>query len=392
MTRFLTDLVHGKKQNDNVTGAVNVPVYTSTTYAYPSAQANVEYDYSRSGNPTRRFLEEQIALLEGGVAGFAFSSGVAAIHAVLATFKAGDHIIIGKQIYGGTFRLINEFFAKWNLEVTPVDTRNIAEIKKAIKVNTKAIYFEPFTNPLLQVSSVKQIARVAKENNLLTIVDNTFLTPYLQKPLALGADIVIHSATKYISGHSDVVAGLVVVNSKELAQKVYFNQNAIGSVLSPENANLVRRGLQTLGVRMDRHLANAAKVVDFLQTSVAIKKIYYPGIAGTKDHEIAVNECNGFGGLVTFEVAENVDPEVFVNNLKLIQLAVSLGAVESLIELPCKMTHAELSQEEQQKVGITPQLIRLSVGIEDISDLLADIKQALQKATVKSVKSTKAIA
>lgn len=379
MTEFNTKLVHGKPQNDNNTGAVNVPVYNSSTYIYPSVEAKVKYDYARSGNPTRNYLEEQVADLENGYRGFAFSSGSAAIHAVLAIFKPGDHIIIGKEIYGGTFRLINEFLKRWQLEFTAVDTQNPAEIEAAIKPNTKAVYFESFTNPLLHVTSVKTTARVAQKHHILTIVDNTFLSPYLQRPLDLGADIVIHSATKYLSGHSDVIAGMVVAKNKELADRIYFNQNAIGSTLSPEDSNMVRRGIQTLAVRMDRHLANAQKIVEFLQSRKEIAKIYYPGIAGSKDHEIAEQEADGFGGIVSFELADGLDSTKFVEGTKLIQLAVSLGAVESLIELPYKMTHAELSPEEQLKAGITHQLVRLSVGIEDAKDLIADLAQSLDK-------------
>lgn len=379
MTSFNTKLVHGEPQNDNNTGAVNVPVYNSSTYIYPSVDAKVKYDYARSGNPTRNYLEEQVAQLENGCRGFAFSSGSAAIHAVLAIFKPGDHLIIGKEIYGGTFRIINEFFKRWQIEFTAVDTQNLDEIRQAIKPNTKAIYFESFTNPLLHVTSVAGVSKVAKANNLLTIVDNTFLSPYLQRPLDLGADIVIHSATKYLSGHSDVIAGIAVAKDEDIADKIYFNQNAIGSTLSPEDSNLVRRGIQTLSVRMDRHLSNAQKIVEFLQTRPEIAKIYYPGIAGSKNHEIVAKEADGFGGIVSFELADGLDSTKFVEGTKLIQLAVSLGAVESLIELPYKMTHAELSPEEQLKAGITHQLVRLSVGIEDVSDLIDDLAQSLDR-------------
>lgn len=379
MSGFNTKLVHGKPQKDNHTGAVNVPIYNSSTYIYPTVDAKLPYDYARSGNPTRNYLEDQVAELEGGYQGFAFSSGSAAIHAVLSIFSPGDHIIIGKEIYGGTFRLINQFFKRWQLEFTAVDTQNIEEVEQAIKPNTKAIYFESFTNPLLKVTSVKAISQVAQANHLLTIVDNTFLTPYLQKPLDLGADVVVHSATKYLSDHSDVIAGVVVVKNKALADKVYFNQNSIGATLSPEDSNLVRRGIQTLAVRMDRHLSNTQKIVEFLQGRPEIARIYYPSIAGTKDHEIAAKETRGFGRIVSFELQDGLDSTKFVEGTKLIQLAVSLGAVESLIELPYKMTHVELSPDEQLKAGITHQLVRLSVGIEDVSDLINDLKQSLDK-------------
>ncbi|MFT8950560.1 MAG: PLP-dependent aspartate aminotransferase family protein, partial [Liquorilactobacillus hordei] len=364
-------------QNDNNTGAVNVPIYNSSTYIFPKVDAKVRWDYARSGNPTRNSLEDQIAELEEGYQGFAFSSGLAAIHSVFSIFSPGDHIIIGDTVYGGTFRLINQIFKKWHLDFTAVNTQDVTAVKNALKENTKAIYFETFSNPLLRVTSVKEISKIAKQNKLLTIVDNTFLTPYLQKPLKLGADIVIHSATKYLGGHSDVIAGVVVAKNKELAEQIYFNQNGIGAVLSPESSNLIRRGIQTLVVRMDRHLSNTEKIVEFLQSRQEIKRIYFPGLPETKDYEIASKEVEGFGGLVSFELQDGLDAIKFVESLTLIQLAVSLGAVESLIELPYKMTHAELSRKEQEEIGITPQLVRLAVGIESPNDLIADIQQGL---------------
>ena len=379
MTKFNTKLIHSQSQHDNQTGAVNVPIYTSTTYAFPSVADKPTWDYSRSGNPTRDYLEKQVAALENGAHGFAFSSGMAAIHAVLAIFKPGDHILVSDTIYGGTFRLINDFFKRWQLEFTEVDTQDLQAVRAAIRPNTKAIYFETFSNPLLKVTSVKAIAKIAHDHDLLTIVDNTFLTPYLQRPLDLGADLVIHSATKYLGGHSDVIAGIVVTKTDALAEQIYFNQNGIGGVLSPEDANLVRRGIQTLGVRLDRHLSNASKIVEFLESRDEIAKVYYPGIVGTPDHEIAKDETDGYGGIVSFDLRPGLDSTKFVEGLHLILLAESLGAVESLIELPYKMTHAELSEPEQLKAGITHQLVRLSVGLEDADDLIADLKQGLDQ-------------
>lgn len=379
MSEIDTKLVHGKSQKDNSTGAVNVPIYNSSTYIFPKVTSKVRWDYARSGNPTRNYLEDQVAELEGGFKGFAFSSGLAAIHSVFSIFSPGDHIVIGDTIYGGTYRLVNEFFKRWNLEFTAVNTQDLEAVKKAINPNTKAIYFETFSNPLLRVTSVREISKIARKKKILTIVDNTFLTPYLQQPLKLGADIVIHSATKYLGGHSDVIAGIVVTKNQELAESVYFNQNGIGAVLSPESANLIRRGIQTLAVRMDRHLSNTLKIVKFLQSRQEIKKIYFPGLSGTRDYKIATQEVNGYGGIVLFELQDSIDTTKFVERLKIIQLAVSLGAVESLIELPYKMTHAELSKDEQEKIGITPQLIRLSVGIESSNDLIRDLQQSLDK-------------
>ncbi|KIS03593.1 trans-sulfuration enzyme family protein [Paucilactobacillus wasatchensis] len=376
MTGFNTRLIHGKNINDNQTGAVNMPIYNSSTYQYPTIDGNVRWDYARSGNPTREFLEKQIALLENGAQGFAFASGMAAIHAVFAIFKPGDHIIIGDQIYGGTYRLIEQYFAVQRLQFTTVDTRDITAVEHAITPVNKAIYFEPVTNPLLHVTSVKQIAQIAKQHQILTIVDNTFLTPYLQRPLDLGADMVVHSATKYLGGHSDVIAGLVVTKTKALGQRVYFIQNALGGVLSPESANLVRRGMQTLSIRMDRQQANAVKLIDFLTKRTEVAVIHYPGVHGTTDNQIAAAEFDGFGGVLSFELQKNVDATKFLNQLRLIKLAVSLGAVESLAELPFEMSHAELPVAKRIQAGITPQLVRLSVGIEDAADLIADLAQS----------------
>lgn len=380
MTRFDTKLVHTPVQHDNNTGAVTTPIYKATTFEYPKIGAPVKDDYSRSGNPTRRALEEQLAAFEEGTAGFAFSSGMAAIHAALAIFERGDHIIVGKQIYGGTFRLLYQFFNRWGLEITAVDTRNLAEVKQAIQPNTKAIYFEPVTNPLLQVTAVRKVAELARQHHLLTIVDNTFLSPYLLRPLTLGADIVIHSATKYLSGHSDVSAGAVIVKNRELAERVYFIQNALGSILSPEDSNELARGIKTLSLRLDRQIANVKELINYLRGLSAVEKIYYPGIEGQSGYQELHQEAKGAGGVFSFELTEKVDPVKFVNNLHLFKLAVSLGAVESLVELPSKMSHAELSAEEQLAAGIKPGLIRLSVGIEDVHDQIADIQQAIAKS------------
>lgn len=380
MTRFDTKLVHAPAQHDNNTGAVTTPIYKATTFAYPKIGAPVKDDYSRSGNPTRRALEEQLAALEEGTAGFAFSSGMAAIHAALAIFERGDHIIVGKQIYGGTFRLLHQFFERWGLEITAVDTRDLTAVEAAIQPNTKAIYFEPVTNPLLQVTVVRKVATLAHQHHLLTIVDNTFLSPYLLQPLAQGADIVIHSATKYLSGHSDVSAGAVIVKNRELAKRVYFIQNALGSILSPEDSNELARGIKTLSLRLDRQIANVKELINYLRGLSVVEKIYYPGVEGQPGYQELHQEAKGASSVFSFELTERVDPVKFVNALHLFKLAVSLGAVESLVELPSKMSHAELSEEEQLAAGIKPGLIRMSVGIEDFHDQIADIQQAIAKS------------
>lgn len=380
MTKFNTRLVHQPEQNDNNTGAVTVPIYKATTFEYPEVGASVKDDYSRSGNPTRRAIEEQLADLEEGTQGFCFSSGMAAIHAALAIFQKGDHLIVGDQIYGGTFRLLHEFFERWGLTITAVDTRDLGTIEKAIRPNTKAIYFEPVTNPLLQVTSITEVAQLAHQHNLLTIVDNTFLSPYLLRPLTLGADIVIHSATKYLSGHSDISAGAVIVKDEAIAKRVYFIQNALGAILSPEDSNELARGVKTLGLRLDRQIANVKELVHYLQGLTEVEKIYYPGVEGQPGYEELRREASGAGGVFSFELGPQVDPVKFINHLRLFKLAVSVGAVESLVELPSKMSHAELTSAEQLAAGIKPSLIRMSVGIEDYHDQIADIQQAIAKA------------
>ena len=381
MAGFNTRLVHQPRQDDNQTGAVAVPVYKATTFAYPKIGAQVKYDYSRSGNPTRNAVEEQLASLEGGDRAFVFASGMAAIHAALAIFTAGDHIVIGDQIYGGTFRIVYQYFKDRGLEFTAVDTRDLAAVEKAIQPNTKAIYFEPVTNPLLQVTPVSGIAQLAHEHGILAITDNTFLSPYLLRPLEYGADLVVHSATKYLAGHSDVSAGAVIAKGEELADRVYFVQNAIGGILSPEDSNELARGIKTLSLRLDRQMENVEAIIGFLKKQAGITKIYYPGDPDLAGYDDLRKEAKGAGGVFSCELDNDIyDPVVFVNSLNLFSLAVSLGAVESLVELPSKMSHAELSEEEQLAAGIKPGLIRFAVGIEDAADLIADIDQALAKA------------
>ena len=379
MTRFNTQLVHGLPVGDNNTGAVNPPIYNSTTYAFEKVDAMPRYDYARSGNPTRDFLEQQIAQLEQGTRGFAFASGLAAIHAVLSIFKPGDRIIVGDNIYGGSYSQLNEFFTRWGVVVESVNTQDIAALEAAVKGDrangiapAQAVYFETLTNPLLKVNDVRYGA--------LSIVDNTFVTPYLQQPFSLGADVVIHSATKYLAGHSDVNAGLVVVSGEDLANRVYFAQNRLGGVLAPTECDSVRRGIQTLALRMDRQQENANAIARYLLAHPLVKSVHYPGLPGAGDQRLAAKGLKGAGGVLSFEVVPGVDPADVLNNLHIFRLAVSLGAVESLAELPCRMTHFELPREERLKVGITDELVRLSLGIEDAADLIEDLGQAFDIA------------
>ena len=387
MTRFNTQLVHGLPVDDNDTGAVNPPIYNSTTYAFERVDAMPRYDYARSGNPTRDFLERQIAQLERGKRGFAFASGLAAIHAVLSTFKPGDRIVVGDNIYGGTYSQLNEFFTRWGLVVESVNTRDDAALESAVRGDrangvapARAVYFETLTNPLLKVNDVRAISATAHRHGALSIVDNTFATPYLQQPLSLGADVVIHSATKYLAGHSDVNAGLVVVSSEDLANRVYFAQNRLGGVLAPAECDSVRRGIQTLALRMDRQQDNANALARYLLAHPLVKSVPYPGLPGAGDQRLAAKGLKGAGGVLSFEVVPGVDPADVLNNLHIFRLAVSLGAVESLAELPCRMTHFELPREERLKVGITDELVRLAVGIEDANDLIEDLGQAFDIA------------
>ncbi|OZG59468.1 cystathionine beta-lyase [Bifidobacterium myosotis] len=387
MTRFNTQLVHGLPVGDNNTGAVNPPIYNSTTYAFERVDAMPRYDYARSGNPTRDFLERQIAQLEQGTRGFAFASGLAAIHAVLSIFKPGDRIVVGDNIYGGSYSQLNEFFTRWGLKVQSVDTQDLEALTAAVQGDpeqgiepAQAVYFETITNPLLKVNDVRGISTVARRFGALTIVDNTFVTPYLQQPLSLGADVVIHSATKYLAGHSDVNAGLVVASGEDLANRIYFAQNRLGGILAPAECDAVRRGIQTLALRMDRQQENALAVARYLLAHPLVKAVHYPGLPGAGDQRLSAKGLKGAGGVLSFEVVPGVDPADVLNNLHVFRLAVSLGAVESLAELPCRMTHFELPREERLKVGITDELVRLSLGIEDAVDLIEDLGQAFEIA------------
>ncbi|MCT1184464.1 cystathionine gamma-synthase [Lactococcus lactis] len=379
MTSLKTKVIHGGISTDKTTGAVSVPIYQTSTYKQNGLGQPKEYEYSRSGNPTRHALEELIADLEGGVQGFAFSSGLAGIHAVLSLFSAGDHIILADDVYGGTFRLMDKVLTKTGIIYDLVDLSNLDDLKAAFKEETKAVYFETPSNPLLKVLDIKEISAIAKAHDALTLVDNTFATPYLQQPIALGADIVLHSATKYLGGHSDVVAGLVTTNSKELASEIGFLQNSIGAVLGPQDSWLVQRGIKTLALRMEAHSANAQKIAEFLETSKAVSKVYYPGLSSHPGHEIAKKQMSAFGGMISFELTDENAVKDFVENLSYFTLAESLGGVESLIEVPAVMTHASIPKELREEIGIKDGLIRLSVGVEAIEDLLTDIENAFEK-------------
>lgn len=377
-----TKLIHGGISEDKTTGAVSVPIYQTSTYKQNGLGQPKEYEYSRSGNPTRHALEELIADLEGGVQGFAFGSGLAGIHAVLSLFEPGDHLLMGDDVYGGTFRIFEKVFVKNGLEYTIIDTSDFANIEKHIRPNTKGLYLESPSNPLLKITDIKSAADIAKRHELLVMVDNTFATPYFQQPLALGADIVIHSGTKYLGGHSDVVSGLVTTNNSQLAEELAFLQNAIGAVLGPQDSWLMQRGIKTLGVRMEEHQRNALAVAEFLSAHPAVDKVYYPGLVNDTGYELAKKQMSGFSGMVSFELVDDTAVTAVVENLRLFTLAESLGGVESLVEVPAIMTHASIPKEKREAAGIKDGLIRLSVGLEYVDDLLADLKQAFEKAGV----------
>ncbi|MGN1350905.1 MAG: trans-sulfuration enzyme family protein [Anaerovoracaceae bacterium] len=375
-----TAVIHGGIYGDPLTGAVNVPIYQTSTYEQESLGHHKGYEYSRTGNPTRAALEALIAELEHGKAGFAFGSGMAAITAVLSLLKSGDKVIISKNVYGGTFRVLDKVFKNFGITYSMEDTADLERLEAKLTPEVKAILIESPANPLLTVTDIAGIAAIAKKHGILSIVDNTFMTPYLQRPIELGINIVIHSATKYLGGHSDVVAGLVVVDSEELAEQLAFIQNATGGVPGPFDSFLLIRGIRTLGVRMDRHVENARRAAEFLQQHKAVKKVYYPGLPDAQGAEITARQAKNGGAMISFELYENYDIREFFSSLKLIALAESLGGVESLVCHPASMTHASIPYETRQKVGITDGLIRLSVGIESIQDLLADLAQAMEKA------------
>ncbi len=375
---FSTRLIHGPVDKDERTAAVNVPIYQTSTFAQEVPGKYKGYEYSRTGNPTREALEKLISDLESGYAGFAFASGMAAITAVLDLFKSGDKIILSDNVYGGTFRVINSIFTKFGIEYELVDTGSLPDVQAAITDNVKAVYIETPTNPLLGITDIEAVSRLAKERGLLTIVDNTFYTPYLQRPIELGADIVLHSATKYLGGHSDLIAGLVVVNSQELADRMHFIQNATGGILQPFDSFLLIRGIKTLGVRLDRHISNAQRIAKALVESEDVAKVYYPGLESHPGYEVNKRQAKNGGAMISFELTLKHNINTFFRSLNIIALAESLGGVESLVCHPATMTHAAIPREIRARVGITDGLIRFSVGIEAYEDLEKDLFNAIE--------------
>jgi len=374
-----TQFIHAGAHPDPSTGAIMTPIFQTSTYVQEAPGVHKGYEYARSQNPTRTALEEALAVIEGGQFGLAFSSGVAATDAVIKLLKPGDEVICGNDMYGGTYRLFSKIFLKFGIVFHYVDMTDLKNVAAAVNPATRLIWAETPTNPLMNIADIKGLASIAKANNILLCVDNTFASPALQNPLSLGADIVMHSATKYLSGHSDVIQGALVINDKALRDELYFIQKSCGAVPGPMDCFLVLRGIKTLGIRMERHSLNGEKIAHFLKAHPAVKKVYWPGFSDHPGHEIAKSQMLGFGGMISFELKNDTMEAArkVLSSTKLFSLAESLGGVESLINHPASMTHASIPREERIKNGLSDTLIRLSVGIEDADDLIADLEQAM---------------
>ena len=375
-----TKLVQAGVGRDEKTGAISFPVYYSTAYRHPGVGESTGFDYTRTANPTREVVEQAIAIAEAGDAGFACSSGMAAIQTVMGLFSQGDHLLVSVDLYGGTYRLFEQVLTRYGLSFTYVDMREADLISEAIRPETKALFVETPTNPLMQIADLSKLAKIAREHHLLTIVDNTFLTPYCQRPLELGADIVLHSGTKYLGGHNDVLAGLIVTKGDSLTEKMKFLHNTIGAVLGPHESWLLLRGMKTLGLRMERHQANALRIAEKLREHPAVTDVFYPGLADHPGHQIQNRQASGYSGMVSFRVKEAEQVPTFLQSLRLISFAESLGGVESLCTYPATQTHADIPQEIREKIGVCDRLLRLSVGIEHPDDLLEDLTQALDRS------------
>ncbi|MEO6588933.1 MAG: cystathionine gamma-synthase [Pyrinomonadaceae bacterium] len=374
---FSTTAIHAGNEPDTATGAVSVPIYQTSTYAQDALGKHKGYEYARTQNPTRSALEKNIAALEGAKFGYAFASGMSAIDACLKLVKAGDHVILGDNTYGGTFRLFDKVLKDYGIEFDLVDTTEISKVEQAFKQNTKMVFVETPTNPVMSVTDLKAVSDVAHAHGARVVCDNTFLSPYLQRPMEFGVDIVVHSTTKYLNGHSDSIGGFVALSDETDAERIQFIQNSIGAILSPFDSFLVLRGTKTLAVRMQAHDRNGRQVANFLTEHPKIEKVYYPGLVSHPQHELAKRQQKGFGGMVSFETGSLENAKAVLENVKLCILGESLGGVESLISHPATMTHASVPPEKRNTLGITDGLVRISVGIEDIEDILEDLDQAL---------------
>ncbi len=376
---FATDAIHVGQEPDPSTGAIIVPIYQTSTFVQEELGKHKGYEYARTGNPTRVALEKNLACLEGGHFGYAFASGMAAINALMTLFKAGDHIVAGHDLYGGTFRLFERILKEFGLTFSYANTCRLEEVEQAIRPSTRLIYIETPTNPIMQITDISAVAKLAHQRGILMAVDNTFMSPYFQRPLELGADFVLHSTTKYLNGHSDGVGGAVILNDTQLADRLKFIQNAAGAILGPFDSWLVLRGVKTLALRMARHDENGQVVAKHLEGHPKVKRVYYPGLRSHPQHELAKKQMRGFGGMISFETGSLDNARAVLKSVRLCSLAESLGGVETLISHPATMTHASVPSEQRHRLGITDGLVRISVGIEEIEDLLADLDQALAK-------------
>ncbi len=376
--RFETLAIHAGERPDKTCGAVSVPIYQTSTFAFEDVGKTRGYDYSRTANPTRKVLEDTLAQLEGGKAGFAFATGMAAETTVAHLLKAGDHVISADDVYGGTYRLFQDVMSELGLEVTFLRINNRQAVERAIKPNTRMIWMETPSNPLLNITDIEMVVGIARKRNILTVIDNTFATPYFLRPIEYGVDLVVHSTTKYLNGHCDVVGGAVITTTDELTQSVQFLLNAMGTCASPFDCWLVLRGIQTLPLRMEKHEENATVVAGYLQKHKAVSKVFYPGIKSHPGHDIARRQMKGFGGVVSFELKGGQEVvNNFLRKLEVFEIAESLGGAASLAEHPGTMSHASMPAEYRKKIGISDNLVRLSVGLENIDDLVEDLEQAL---------------
>jgi cystathionine beta-lyase/cystathionine gamma-synthase len=374
---FRTDAIHAGQEPDPTTGAVTIPIYQTSTYVQEGIGKHKGFEYARTQNPTRMALEKNVAVLERGVAAYAFASGMAATTAITQLLlKQGDHAICSDNVYGGTFRLFDKIVRHYGVEFTYVNTSNLSDVTPAIRPNTRMVFIETPTNPIMSITDIRGVSAIAHQSGCRVVVDNTFMTPYFQLPLELGADIVIHSTTKYLNGHSDSVGGVVVLKRQDDAERLQFIQNAAGAILSPFDSWLVMRGIKTLPIRMEAHNSNGMAVANFLANKKEVKKIYYPGLPNHPGHELAKNQMSGFGGMIAIDLGSLDLAKRFLERVKLCSLGESLGGVETLISHPATMTHASVPAEERQRLGITDGLVRLSVGIEDVEDLIADLEKA----------------
>jgi len=374
---FATDAIHVGQEPDSATGAIVAPIYQTSTYLQQELGKNKGYDYARTAHPNRRALERTVAKLEGGTAAFVFTSGMAAIDSVFRLLRPGDHAIISEAVYGGVIRLTTQFLVQWGLDFSFVDSSSLTHVEQAIRPNTKMIYIETPTNPTMRVTDIAAVAKISAAHGATLVADNTFLSPYLQSPLALGAQIVVHSMTKYLNGHSDALGGAVILTRPSDAERIYFLQRSTGAGLAPMDCFLISRGIKTLAVRMKQHDANGRAIARFLEDHPRVKRVHYPGLPSHPNHDIAVRQQRGFGAMISFDVDTLENARRMLNQVKLCSLAESLGGVETLISHPATMTHASVPPEVRERIGITDGLIRISVGIEDVEDLIADLDSAL---------------